>query len=53
MDVGKEREQERKLFRHSDCRKHPFSLSLKPAYSGLHPIHSHIHTNKPMSNNEL
>jgi hypothetical protein len=32
MDVGKEREQERKLFRRSDCRKHPFSLSLEPAY---------------------
>jgi hypothetical protein len=34
-DVGKEREQERKLFRRSDCRKRPFSLSLEPAYSGL------------------
>jgi hypothetical protein len=35
MDVGKEREQERKLFRQSERRKHPFSLPLKPAYSGL------------------
>jgi len=35
MDVGKEREQERKLFRQSGRRKHQFSLALKPAYSGL------------------
>jgi len=35
MDVGKEREQERKLFRRSDCRKHPPLLvpgGLIPAY---------------------
>jgi hypothetical protein len=36
MDVGKEREQERKLFRRSDCRKRPPWLTpggLIPAYS--------------------
>jgi len=35
MDVGKGREQERKLFRQPERRKHRFSLPLEPAYSGL------------------
>jgi len=42
MDVGKGREQERKLFRHPDCRKHQPLLSpgrLIPAYFCVHHIH--------------
>jgi len=53
MDVGKGREQERKLFRRSDCRKHPPLLTpggLIPAYILAIPIV--IPINRLMSNDD-